>query len=207
MNRKVFIFVTLMTASGSLFSQSLVVNGFQPTRLEILVTSTPGATVERHIVGSLASGDTRATFNIIVAKQPNCCLPPLTGVEVRMQQGNRDAAVYLGTEGLERFQSNIASLAAKRDELYDRKDWGASTIRFPNKLDPELGGNAVNVMNAGWYREGDETGVRLDCAHGGIFHFPNADLRDVEKLIGSARTALVPLTPPQDAPARSRRDR
>jgi hypothetical protein len=199
-----------MTAGGSLFSQSLVVNGVQPTKLEMLVTSTPGSVVERHVLGSLSSGDTRATFSTIVAREsPNCCPPPLTGVEVRMQQGNRDATVYLGAEGLEGFQSSLAALVAKRDELYKKKDWGRTTVRFFIRLPAELGGrNGVsNVINAGWYRDGSESGVTLDCAHGGIFNFPNADLRDVEKLIGSARTALEPLTPPQDAPARSRRDR
>jgi len=186
---------------------------WQPSVLGDFLTRIENASVRKKEVGVLiGSNKDSATFTAIVAWDPANRAAKVSGIEVRLEQGDRKGAVYIDDDkeesprgSLEEFQQLLTQLARRKDEFIRRCREGEQTacnepgITAPGYVTAgAMNRDAfaqheydkrVTVFSAGWY--GGAKGVLLNCPGCDVeVRFEGVGLDEVVKAIAAGRAFL-----------------
>jgi hypothetical protein len=147
--------------------------------LESFLKDTRAPDVVRKKLGALAgrNGD-EVTFTAVIASNPLVQGQQARGIEVEVKDCNRKVVTFLDDDrraqchldSLKDFEKALTRLAEReRTEVSNPlipAQVGSTTTGFFNRpaSPPEACSPRLHVFNAGWYRDGETTGVRLDGA-------------------------------------------
>jgi hypothetical protein len=190
----------------------------QPSTLKNFLLHTKNATVVGKEVGVFTGiGKDKATFTAIVAWDPHQPAVKVKGIEVHLQEGGREWAVYLDDDkedathcNLVEFQEDLIRLARLKQKLTERCTAGyeascnqpgltapgCASTSVTNRSEPTQDGYYPrdSVMGAGFCGSG--RAVLINCAipragdPGIAVMLPGADLNDVVKAIAGGKAFL-----------------
>ncbi len=136
----------------------------------------------------------------IVAWDPESPAVKVKGLEVRLKQGERRARAYLDDDrdeefhrdSLKEFQDDLSRLAAEKDQAPGRRagaEEGMISTAVCNRVCPEQSAPRDSVLEAGWYKKGNQLGVFI-ATQGDWYFFPDGDLARLIDMVGRGRELL-----------------
>ena len=171
-----------------IFAQKPPLSTVQPGVLETFITHTKNVRTQKDLLGSLTGpGIAEATLEAIVAWEPQSPAVKVKGLEVRLKTGRaegkgvsrrrpRDEEFH--RDSLKEFQDDLSRLAAEKDQAPGRRagaEEGMISTAVCNRVCPEQSAPRDSVLEAGWYKKGNQLGVLL-ATQGDWYFFPDGDL-------------------------------
>jgi hypothetical protein len=213
MRKQIFLFLILLVFPAMATAQGIPIPWAPtpPGLLEAFLSKTQNATVTRKAVGELVGPSRKATFTAIVAKDPSNPGIRMKGIEIEMVDADRKLKIYLDddrsadghAESLRQFVFGLKELATKVANTHFAEITTEPEARRTSVMagaynraagNPEYCCPRYTALDAGWYRQGEELGVRIDEAgktrYGFTLYFPNAKLSQVADFLESGKDWL-----------------
>jgi hypothetical protein len=217
MRKRAFLFPALLVFPAIAIAQGTVIPWAPtpPGLIETFLSKTPNAIITKNVLGVLVGpAGRKATFAAIVADDPSHPGVKIKGIEIEMEDAARELKIYLDhdrsadarVESLREFAFNLNHLVTKSADTASRgqskeseatkSSSGAETTGAFNRDagNPEYCCPRYTAFNAGWYRRGEELGVRIDdggkTRNGFIVYFPNSRLSQVVDFVDAGKEWL-----------------
>ena len=217
MRKGAFLFSAILVFSAIAIAQGTVMSWAPtpPGRIETFLSKTPNAIITKSVLGVLVGpAGRKATFAAIVADDPSRPGVKIKGIEIEMEDGARELKIYLDddrsaharVESLREFAFSLNRLATKSaDTAFGEQTKESEAMKSSSEAETTGAHNRAagnheyccpryTAFNAGWYRRGEESGVRIDdggkTRNGFIVYFPNSRLSQVVNFIEAAKDWL-----------------
>jgi hypothetical protein len=173
-----------------------------PGKLESFLIATPNASLNQRVMGTLEFPG-KATFTATIATNPGT-QGKEKGLEVRVEEGNIKAIVYLDDDCLKRLEKSLPSLLEDQQYMSDHlKEYSSRDLVIPHAIGlyNQIPGShehaeKAGIMDVGFYGHDEGFGVYLHIPWGrihpsGQFYFPRARLIDLLKIIQATNVFLA----------------
>lgn len=163
-----------------------------PGRLESFLSATPNVSVAKKVTGTLDSSG-KATFTAMVATNPVSHAQE-RGLEIRLEQGDVKAVVYLDQNCLQSLHSSLEFFRRETKDVTDHRPH-VTTIYNDLPGTPETEEKA-GILQVGWYGYDDGWGMHLSVPPGkngrggGQFYLPQARFEKLLEIINSTMMFL-----------------